>query len=65
MKVLIAAFCNERTVHYRGYTEAAVRRKIQDGVWRQGIEWRKAPDGHIFLDTEAIERWAEGEKAAA
>ncbi len=63
--VTIAAFCDPTTVHYMGYTKDAVERKIERQVWRKGIEYRTAPDGHRLLDVEAIERWAEQEKAAA
>ena len=43
-----------------GYTEKAVRRKIEDGVWLQGRVWRKAPDGHVTIDLQAYYRWVEG-----
>ena len=63
--VLIEAFCNELSPHYAGYTEKAVRRKIEDGVWVMGRELRKAPDGHIMIDLEGYNRWVAGEKVAA
>lgn len=63
--VTIAAFCNPVTVHYMGYTEKAVRKKIEDQVWIVDREYIKGPDGHILLAVEGIERWAEQEKAAA
>lgn len=28
-----------------GYTERAIRTKIQRGVWPEGVVWVKAPDG--------------------
>lgn len=40
-----------------GYTEKAVRRKIESGVWLQDAIWVKAPDGRILIDLEAFERW--------
>ena len=63
--VLIPLFCA-----VTGYTEKAVRRKIQSGVWLQGQLWRKAPDGHILIDMEGFHRWVEqqtlpGSKSAA
>ena len=48
-----------------GYSEKAVRRKIEDGVWLQGDVWKKAPDGHIMIDLEGYQRWVEGEKVRA
>jgi len=41
-----------------GYTDKAVRRKIQEGVFVQGKEWIKAPDGHILINMEAYNEWA-------
>ncbi|GIZ54044.1 hypothetical protein [Noviherbaspirillum aridicola] len=54
--LLIPLFCR-----ITGYTEKAVRRKIQDGKWIEGRHYRKAPDGHITMDLQAYYRWvAEG-----
>ena len=44
-----------------GYTTAAIRSKIRDGIWCQDLEWRKAPDGRILVDVEGYQRWVEGE----
>lgn len=43
-----------------GYTQKAVRRKIEEGVWVEGREYRRAPDGHIIIDLTGYERWVEG-----
>jgi hypothetical protein len=58
--VRIALFC-EKT----GWTDRAVRRKCQDGVWQENKVWRRAPDGTILIAVEEYERWVEGEKGAA
>ena len=50
----------KRFAEIAGYTEKAVRRKIESGVWLEGSVWVKAPDGRILIDVEAFERWAEG-----
>lgn len=42
-----------------GLTPKAIRRKIEDGVWRESVEWRRAPDGHVMIDMDAVERWIE------
>ena len=47
-----------------GYTEKAVQRKIQSGVWREGREYRRAPDGHILVNLEGYERWVENQPPA-
>ena len=43
-----------------GYTQKAVRRKIEEGVWIEGREYRRAPDGHIIIDMVGFEKWVEG-----
>ena len=42
-----------------GCTENAIRSKIKRGVWRESVHWRKAPDGRIWFNLEAIEKWVE------
>jgi hypothetical protein len=56
--VLLPVFCA-----ITGYTDKAVRRKIEDGIWRQGKHYRKAPDGHITMDLQAYYKWVEGDKS--
>ncbi len=48
-----------------GYTEKAVRRKIEDGVWLERHEFIRAPDGRILVDLEGYYAWARGERQAA
>ncbi len=48
-----------------GYTENAIRAKIKKGVWLEGYHWRKAPDGRIHFNVEAIQSWIEGKPAKA
>jgi len=55
--VLIAKFCAES-----GYTEKAIRRKIEDGVWLENREFIRGPDGRIFIDMMGFERWVEGRR---
>jgi hypothetical protein len=40
-----------------GYSEAAIRSKIKEGVWIEGREYVRAPDGHVFIDREGVQRW--------
>lgn len=63
--VLVKAFCDSASVYYMGYTEKAVERKRATGVWREGKEYRRAPDGHIMIDLEGVKRWVENQKQAA
>ena len=43
-----------------GYSKRAIELKIARGVWREGLEWIKAPDGHRMVDLRGVERWVEG-----
>lgn len=42
-----------------GYSEVAIRRKIEDGKWLSGREYVKAPDGRVLISLKGYERWAE------
>ena len=46
-----------------GLTEKAIRRKIEDGKWVEGREYRRSPDGGIFISIEGFCKWLE--RAAA
>lgn len=46
-----------------GLTEKAIRRKIEDGKWIEGREYRRSPDGGIFISINGYQKWVE--KAAA
>lgn len=43
-----------------GYSDKAVRRKIEEGVWLAGHEFVRSPDGRILMDLEGYTRWAQG-----
>jgi hypothetical protein len=43
-----------------GYSEKAVRNKIDRGDWREGVHFHKAPDGALLMDLEAYYQWATG-----
>ena len=45
-----------------GYTESAVRSKISDGVWGEGIHYKRAPDSCILMDLDAYEAWVDGKR---
>lgn len=48
-----------------GYTQKAVRRKIEEGHWLEGMQYMRAPDGHILIDMRGYELWVESQKRAA
>ena len=40
-----------------GYTPAAIRTKIRDGIWTEGV-WIKAPDNRVLISIEEFNLWA-------
>lgn len=42
-----------------GLTEKAIRRKIEDGKWLEGREYRRSPDGGIFVSIRGFQQWVE------
>ena len=48
-----------KVIELLGYSDDAVRAKIKKGVWRRDVHYRKAPDGRLFFNIPAIERWIE------
>lgn len=48
-----------------GYSEKAIEHKIANGVWIEGREWRKAPDGRRLIDREGYQRWVESQSRGA
>lgn len=45
-----------------GYSEKAIRRKIDEGVWVEGKHYRKAPDGRIHISIRGYTKWVEGDQ---
>lgn len=54
--VRIPKFCDDT-----GYTKRAVETKIHRHVWAEGKEYRRAPDGCIFIDMEGFEKWVQSQ----
>lgn len=42
-----------------GYTPKAVERKIHEGVWMEGREFRRAPDNNVLIDLVGYYKWVE------
>jgi hypothetical protein len=42
-----------------GLSEKAIRRKIEDGKWLEGREYRRSPDGGIFISVKGYTQWVE------
>ena len=43
-----------------GYSVKAMRRKMERGIWLEGHEYVRAPDGRILFSVDGYERWAKG-----
>jgi len=43
-----------------GYTQKAIRRKIEEGVWIENRHYRRAPDNRVLIDVEGFKAWVEG-----
>jgi hypothetical protein len=41
-----------------GYTEKAIERKIEEGIWLEGELWRYAPDGKRHIILKGYNAWA-------
>lgn len=39
-----------------GYTDGAIRHKIERGIWLEGRQWVKR-DGRVLIDLTGVERW--------
>ncbi|PID45034.1 MAG: excisionase [Proteobacteria bacterium] len=42
-----------------GYTEQAIRNKMNSGVWIEGIHYRRAPDRRPLIDVVEYHKWVE------
>ena len=61
--LMVKQFCRTS-----GYSAQSVYAKCKSGVWREHEIWVKAPDGRMFIDPKAVNRWIEsstGSKASA
>lgn len=49
----------ELAAQLTGYTVKAIERKRIDGIWVEGREWIRAPDGRPLISIEGFRRWVE------
>lgn len=42
-----------------GLTLKAVEARREKGIWLEGVHWKKCPDGRIWFNTQAIDKWVE------
>lgn len=41
-----------------GLTDKAIRRKIEEGIWAEGKQYRRR-EGRVFVDLKGFESWIE------
>ena len=58
-RVLIKRFCE-----LSGYGQDAIYKKCVNGVFTEGKEFFRAPDGHILVSISGFEKWSEDTKAS-
>ena len=46
-----------------GYTPKAIREKIASGVWIEGRQYRRAPDGRVLVSMRGYKQWVERAQA--
>ena len=47
----------EKYCEISGETPSSVKTKRQNGIWPEGIIWRKMPDGVIWYNLPNINKW--------
>lgn len=52
--VLVPRFCE-----ITGFSVRAVAEKIKKGVWVEGREWKRGPDGHRYISLKGYDRWVQ------
>lgn len=50
----------KKLAHETGYSEKAIRGKIDQGVFREGVHYIKSPDGRIQIVLEKYLEWVRG-----
>jgi hypothetical protein len=48
-----------RAAELIGLTQKAIRRKIEEGVWLDGREYRRGSDGRIYISIKGFSAWVE------
>lgn len=48
----------KKAAEITGYSEAAIRSKINIGIWPENIVWKWGPDGVQLIILEGYDKWA-------
>jgi hypothetical protein len=46
-----------------GLTVKAIYNKISEGKWLEGREFRRSPDGGVFISIKGYQKWVESAQA--
>ncbi len=57
--------CIKKFAEMSGYSEKAIYHKVENGVWIEGHQYKKARDNRILIDIKGYERWVEGGQGPA
>lgn len=58
MNYLINLITTKKLAELTGYSVGALRKKkIHDGIFRQGVHFVKSPDGRIHWNIQEYEKW--------
>lgn len=61
-RMMVTQVTIKKYAELSGYTEKAIRGKIDTGVWVQGIHYYKSPDKHIIINIQEVEKWQRNER---
>ena len=53
----------KRYFELSGDTRSAFDHKRSKGMWVEGREWRRAEDGVLWVNLEAVEQWAQNSQS--
>jgi Arm domain-containing DNA-binding protein len=53
-----------RAAALAGLTVQQLEARRENGTWREGVHWVKAPDARVLFSPEAIEEWASAQAVA-
>jgi hypothetical protein len=59
MNYPIDLITTKKLAELTGYSVGALRKKIHDGIFRQGVHFVKSPDGRIHWNIQEYEKWVQ------
>ncbi len=59
MNYPIDLITTKKLAELTGYSVGALRKKIHDEIFRQGVHFVKSPDGRIHWNIQEYEKWVQ------